>query len=253
LHDLWIFDPDTDTWKPGRPYAGDLYDFVAVGFGNQLYVMTSGSAGASGSKGTGVTGAAAGEMAVYNAATDTWSTLGVGVTPPARLGAGSASSASKAWIFGGEDAQTYTPLSDAWEFDFATKRWTQIEDLPMPLIQPAGAAVGNSLVVFGGMDENFQPSGRTFAYEVGAESPVVELPGGKGANRVVVSLKGENVQVVNNNKRPPLFNAPLGSFAKLTILGAAEIGHGDDRSRAQRRGVNRGRDRVRRPRRQEGR
>jgi Ca2+-binding RTX toxin-like protein len=50
-------------------------------------------------------------------------------------------------------------------------------------------------------------------------NPVVQLPAGTGTNNVVVSRKGDNLQVVNN-KRQVLFDEPLSSFPKLTIRGA---------------------------------
>ncbi len=51
-------------------------------------------------------------------------------------------------------------------------------------------------------------------------NPVVQLPGGGGSNAAVVSRVGANLRVVNNVNQV-LFNAPLGSFTKLTVLGAA--------------------------------
>jgi hypothetical protein len=51
------------------------------------------------------------------------------------------------------------------------------------------------------------------------DSPV-QLPDGRGANAAAVRLDGDRLIVINNNS--VLFNQPIGSFGKLTILGTAD-------------------------------
>jgi len=92
---------------------------------------------------------------------------------------------------------------------------------------PAGFAYGTSTFKIAVQDDGGTEQGgwntsdaRSYRITVNPVNPRVRLPDGRGTNRVVVSLNGQNVQVVNNNKRPPLVDLPLGSFRGLTILGA---------------------------------
>jgi len=51
--------------------------------------------------------------------------------------------------------------------------------------------------------------------------PAVILPGGRGTNQLVVARNGDNLQVVHNKKQV-LFNKPLASFGRLTLIGPAD-------------------------------
>jgi Ca2+-binding RTX toxin-like protein len=51
--------------------------------------------------------------------------------------------------------------------------------------------------------------------------PAVILPGGRGTNQLVVARNGDNLQVVHNKKQV-LFNEPLASFRRLTLIGPAD-------------------------------
>ncbi len=107
----------------------------------------------------------------YDPATDTWGAFfppdqatnpPYGTIPSARQYAAYAQSDTKVWLYGGKSGSTV--LDDVWEFDLATKSFTQLDDMPFPLYGAAAAFNGKRVVIFGGKKVDDTINGLTLLY-----------------------------------------------------------------------------------------
>ncbi len=104
----------------------------------------------------------------YTIASDTWEMMNpTGAVPSARAGHASAYYGNQWYIFGGIN-QSSSVLKDNRAFNFATGVWGSKTDIPTNLAFSSAAVYddqGYNILLFGGLDSNFQKTGRTFVYK----------------------------------------------------------------------------------------
>jgi len=156
---LWTYDPSTKNWTkratmPGAP----RYGHGAAVYGGNLYVF-----------GGKVPDGFSNEMWKYVPQTDTWQLVNVsGEKPSPRAKHGTAYWGNLLWVFGGEN-ETSGIMSDTWEFDFLTYKWKKLPDMPQKRTDDsivAFACESIDILIFGGLDNNFQRTDSSFLFEI---------------------------------------------------------------------------------------
>jgi hypothetical protein len=144
--DLWALSLSTNTWQqlsaPGGPGGRFTAGAVADPTRNRM-ILVGGS-----------NFSATNEVWSLDLARLTWSPLPQG--PAARYDVGSSTNGTKAWFYGGYSA-TNAALDDLWELDLATDTWTMRDGgspRPSPRTNTAFGAIGTSLLLSGGHDED---------------------------------------------------------------------------------------------------
>lgn len=178
LGDTWKFDTFASSWTQGRDFPGSPAD----GYGS--------SAMASGGKATlfGVTNKAYS----YDPASDSWETVNIANPPTSTSLSASTQIGDYGFRFGGEDNSSFEVTNQAYYYDAVNYSWAQATDMPAPLASSAAASyalgglekskanasgAGTEIILlYGGMDANWQATGRTFIYTPAFTIPV-ELAG----------------------------------------------------------------------------
>jgi N-acetylneuraminic acid mutarotase len=137
----WIYTPGPGSWeKVGIDSTPSLSWHSADMIGTDMYVFG----------GYGTTGYNS-DVSVYTPFQDTWANIvppAEGARPRARLNHASASIGPRMFVFGG--TADGSELSDVWEFNTITNKWTQSAGFPIPLTRAKAAALSSSIIVFGG-------------------------------------------------------------------------------------------------------
>ena len=140
---VWVYDPSNGTWEKKSDFPGMYrYGHKTVFVNNKVQLF--GGVGPDGANN---------QMWDYDMTTDTWELQSGGKTSPGgrQCHAMVASDvAGKIWVLGGDDDSGGAAFKDVWEFDVATKEWTQLDDLPFPR-----TCFGAALLT----DENETPTG----------------------------------------------------------------------------------------------
>ena len=174
LGDTWTFDATTSSWTKGQDFPGspnDSYGSSAVVSGGKVTLF-------------GVTNKAYS----YDPVSDDWETVNIGNPPSSTSLSASAQIGDYGFRFGGEDNSTANVTNQAYYFDAVNNSWAQAADMPSPLASSAAAsytlgglqkssgysagAATERILLYGGMDANWQATGRTFIYTPAFTIPV---------------------------------------------------------------------------------
>jgi len=135
--EVWVYDPETDTWDASRAHLPTLRDHLIVtAFAGKLYAIG----------GRYSNNLAAVE--IYDPAADVW-TSGPDM-PTARSGMGFAIIDGQLHTFAGEDVDRRLIFRTHEVFDFTSQGWTQLPDIPLALNAPVVAATDGYLYIMGG-------------------------------------------------------------------------------------------------------
>mmetsp|Transcript_33785 Transcript_33785/g.62533 ORF Transcript_33785/g.62533 Transcript_33785/m.62533 type:complete len:627 (-) Transcript_33785:73-1953(-) len=144
LNDLWMFDIDTQRWTCIQESSDPHDDDSGSALGEGGAAGARGGAAAGGGGGAGVGG---GQVIINDPRGQ------VGKVPSRRFGYVSVVHNNKFVLFGGFDGSRW--LNDMYEFDFATKTWTEIRargQLPSVRSCPAWAKDDTHVYIHGGYD-----------------------------------------------------------------------------------------------------
>ena len=89
-------------------------------------------------------------LEVYDPVSNTWSTRAP--MPTARSGIAAAVVNNELWVFGGEDADTFTLHAEVEVYDPVSNSWRQLPDMPLPRHGIWASVIGNNIYIPGGGD-----------------------------------------------------------------------------------------------------
>lgn len=146
-HDLWEYNPVTDTWLQKATCPATLVGPCAAVVDGKMYVNSYR------------------DFYVYDPATDKWTILSA--CPKISSGGRSMASVNgKIYIFGGNYSGDYI-TSDLWEYDPQSTIWTNKANSPVPLVNQTAVGINGKMYVYGGQtgDKDWRITGCLMEYD----------------------------------------------------------------------------------------
>lgn len=149
MKDTWSYDMVNNVWSQKADFTGDEnMMYGAAGAYNNGYFYIFGTTGNS--------------LYRYNVSTETWDVTTVGNPPPSRELAGVAQVGSMVYLFGGAGTSSF--YKDSWALNLTDNVWTQVADMPYPVISGKATATGQGIIYFGGMGSDLELTNKTILF-----------------------------------------------------------------------------------------
>ena len=132
-------------WTPAKASPTKRFEGYACGFGDKLFTF-------GGYNSLIHPYAVNADGAVYDAASDTWTSLGTVPMPPSHAGMARDIEHGMLYFVGGlQGAYPGVTTGEVWSYDMNRNAWAQLPGLPLPLAAGCAVIVGGQLHYFGGI------------------------------------------------------------------------------------------------------